>query len=424
MTKQPIASTWPVLIALGLVGVLIVGMVGLDVILGKRVSDRTDVIIENTQLSIIALDKLRADAQNLSEPAVTERDARLLLADIATTSRAYDPLATFEGERAAWIDLQGLLQQLGATSTDDHDARTRLADAIDHAVDRLVDINAQEARENAAVIHAAHGESIVGDLIGGAVSFALMAVISVVLIRVLARQRTLVAEHIASLEDKNRDLEAFAGRAAHDLRSPMNPIRGYADLLLEAPDSPADVTMMAKRIRTAVDRMARVVDDMLALSTAGRPVPGVAATTEVITAILDELAPELHEATVKTELAAGRAACGEATLNQLLRNLIGNAIKYRSRARALEIGVATRDVEGMVEVTVADNGIGMDPEAAAHAFEPLYRGRADREVPGHGLGLAIVERTTRALGGTCALVSTADHGTRITVRIPAADQGT
>jgi signal transduction histidine kinase len=107
-------------------------------------------------------------------------------------------------------------------------------------------------------------------------------------------------------------------------------------------------------------------------------------------------------------------------LSQILRNLIGNAIKFRARSRLLSIAIETRDVGSMVEIVIKDNGIGMDPESAKHAFEPFYRGLTDREIPGHGLGLAIVERTTRALGGTCELGSVLDQSTNIIVRLPRA----
>ena len=60
----------------------------------------------------------------------------------------------------------------------------------------------------------------------------------------------------------------------------------------------------------------------------------------------------------------------------------------------------------------------MDPESAKLAFEPFYRGQLDLEVPGHGLGLAIVDRATRALGGTRELSSVLNQGTRIVARLP------
>jgi len=61
----------------------------------------------------------------------------------------------------------------------------------------------------------------------------------------------------------------------------------------------------------------------------------------------------------------------------------------------------------------------MDAAAVAHAFEPFYRVDATRRVPGHGLGLSIVKRTVDALGGTCAIASAPDGGTRVTLRLPA-----
>jgi signal transduction histidine kinase len=201
----------------------------------------------------------------------------------------------------------------------------------------------------------------------------------------------------------------------------MNPIRGYTDLILESPSPPENVTAMAQRIRRAVDRMARVVEDMLALSVSGRPPEGRSSTDTVISSILEEMGAELQGVEVVTKVVAGQVvASAEGVLSQILRNLIGNAIKFRARSRALSITIETRDVGSMVEIVVEDNGVGMDPENAKHAFEPFYRGLSTREVPGHGLGLAIVERTTRALGGSCQLWSIPDRSTRIAVRIPRA----
>ena len=236
----------------------------------------------------------------------------------------------------------------------------------------------------------------------------------------LTRQRRLITERVQFLDEKNRELESFAGRAAHDLRSPMNPIRGYTDLILESPSLPADLAEMARKIRRAVDRMARVVDDMLALSISGRPTRGQCSPNLVVTRVIEEMGPELHEIEVVTSLTCGRAACSEGVLNQLLRNLIGNAIKFRSSSRPLRLTIETCDAGTTVEIAIEDNGVGMDPESARHAFEPFYRGQTELELPGHGLGLAIVDRTTHALGGSCQLSSVLDRGTRILMRIPGA----
>lgn len=406
-------------VGLGLVTLLIVGMVGLDVYFAEAEALKTTDIIQNAQQSIILLDDIRVDARHMAE-ANDAQEIERWTRDIEEDSLKYDPMATYRGERDEWNHLQRLLRQLSGHLTGDKRARIALEDTIDKSVDDLVAINATAGQGNVTAIQAAHRQAVWSDVVVGAIVVAIVAFISVWLLRVLSRQRRLVVERVRLLHDQNAELEAFAGRAAHDLRSPMNPIRGYTDLILECPGLPENVTTMAQRIRRAVDRMARVVDDMLALSVSGRPPAGRSSTAVVIARALEEMGAELQDIKLKTKLGAGQVACAEGVLSQILRNLIGNAIKFRARSRPLSITIETREVGPMVEIAIEDNGIGMDPENAKHAFEPFYRGLTDREVPGHGLGLAIVERTTRALGGSCELWSVPDRSTRIVVRLPRA----
>jgi signal transduction histidine kinase len=421
-TEKPRTGTltgWPVIVGLGLVALLIVGMIGLDVYFAEEEAVQTTDILENAQRSILLLKDILLDVKQLTrtnDAHSIERWKR----DIAEDSRHYDPLATYKGEREEWNHLQDLLAQIPAAPVANPQSTRALEEQIEKSVDDLVVINTMAGKGNAAAIRAANQRAILGNIIVGAIVLVIVAIISVWLLRVLFRQRRLVLERVLMLSEQNVELEAFAGRAAHDLRSPMNPIRGYADLILESSGLPDNVTSMAQRIRRSVDRMARVVDDMLALSVSGRPPEGRSSTTVVISRVVEEMGAELQEATLVTKLDAGQVACAEGVLSQILRNLIGNSIKFRARSRSLRIAIETRDVGSLVEIVIEDNGIGTDPENAKHAFEPFYRGLTDREVPGHGLGLAIVERTTRALGGSCELWSVPDRSTRITVRLPRA----
>jgi signal transduction histidine kinase len=416
--SRPSVAVWPVIVALALLALLIVVMFCVEYLITDHVADQVDELVGNTQTSIVLLDDIRSKAQNLSEPGTSRAEAARLAAAIEIDGDLYDPLASGTLESEEWRHLQQLLSRLEAAT--DAVERNNLANDIDASVDRLVSLNAREGEAHATSVHAAHSSLLRSDAVVGGLTLVLAAAISIVLFRTLTRQRRLVLDRFRLLDERTRDLEAFAGRAAHDLRSPMNPIRGYADLLLESTDSPADVAMMARRIRTAVDRMARVVDDMLALSTAGRPAPGAVRPEDVVRAVLDEMGPELHGVEVTTELASGQVACSAGVLHQILRNLLGNALKFRARQRPLQIAIESRETAREVELTVEDNGLGMDAETAEHALEPLYRGRMDREVPGHGLGLAIVDRTVRALGGGCELTSQLDRGTKITVHLPRA----
>jgi signal transduction histidine kinase len=356
---------WTVLAALGAVALLVVGMLGVDLWVAGRVAARTTQIVGNTALD--------------SSP-----DER--------------------------VELERLRNALAAG---------RFAD-VGPSIDRLAVLNRAEARAQAEAIRKIHVQAIWVDVAVGGATTLLVAIVGLVLMRVLQRQRKMAARQLALVEERNRELDAFAGRAAHDLRGPLNPIRGYADLLLAGGEPPEEIREMASRIRIAVDRMARVVDDMLELSRAGRPMAGVASPSQVGAEVLEELSPELRGAEVKSQLTDERVACAPGVLAQILRNLVGNAIKFRSRQRKLELSIGARMIDGVVEIECRDNGVGMDEEEAAHAFEPYWRGRTDREVPGHGLGLAIVERATHALGGSCALTSSPDAGTRIVVRLPRA----
>jgi signal transduction histidine kinase len=409
---------WPVYLALGTVALLIAGMVVLDARLANRVSSETAELVDTSRRSIVWLDRIRARGEDLHRTDATEPDRARLSGEIAELVQKVEGLGVYGG-RAEWTEIKQLLRRLEETALDDHETRRALAKQLNASVDQLMTIGAAGGRTSAAHIRDAHRDAIADDLAAGAIILAIVTGISLILIRLLARQRRLIEAHFEALAEKNQELEAFAERAAHNLRSPMNPIRGYADLIVESKGSPEEVDMMARRIRTAVDRMARVVDDMLALSVAGRPLPGVSSSAQVATEVLEELGPELVGVTVTTKLAGGIVACSAGVLGQMLRSLVHNAIKYRDRKRPLELTIETRDVDSMVEIAVQDNGVGMDSDTAAHAFEPHFRGgRTDREVPGYGLGLAIVERATRALGGTCTLSSVLDQGTRIAIRVP------
>ncbi len=416
--KTVLLSNWPVLAALGLVTLLIVGMLGLDVFFSQREANKTTDIIENAQRSIILLNDIRTHARQFATTDI-EREIIHSTSAIAAASRSYDPIASYQGERDEWNRLQDLLRQLLA-GPGNRQRSAPLEEAIDKSIDKLVAINTSAGAGNLLVIRAAHRQALWSDVVVGGIVIAIALVISLWLLRVLSRQRRLIVERVQFLNQKNAELEAFAGRAAHDLRSPMNPIRGYTDLILEAPGLPEDVRGMAHRIHRAVGRMTSVVDNMLALSVSGRPPPGHSSSALAVERLIEEMGADLQGVDLVTKLRAGRVACTEEVLAQILRNLIGNAIKFRAHDRPLRIAIETRDLGPMVEIVIEDNGLGMDSESARHAFEPFYRGPIDRELPGHGLGLAIVDRTTRSLGGTCELSSVLDHSTRIVVRLPRA----
>jgi signal transduction histidine kinase len=420
MKSKSVPSAWPVFATLLVVALLLLAMLVTDVVVARGVAARTAEIVGNSQRSIELVDDLRAQAHRLAAPGAGRQDVADALERISADSAAYDTLATDPGEREEWNNLRGLLVQLryaaqeGTTAAD-------LARRIEGSIDMLVRINGRSADESVDAIDRIHGDGIVADTLVGGLAFALAAVVAVLLLRVLRRQRALVSSHLALVEERNRDLDAFSGRAAHDLRVPLSPIRGYADLLALNKEAPPEVREMASRIQVAVARMARVIDDMLELASAGRSAPGHIEPGIAIARVLEDLRAELSDAEVTTEVTDDLIACGPGVLEQIIRNLLENAAKFRSRHRPLKVKIKTERQGDQVALFVEDNGVGMDSASAKHIFEPHYRAHSAREIPGHGLGLAIVERTVRALGGRCEIFASPDAGTSVVVRLPRAD---
>lgn len=422
MTPSPLSPprrAWPVLLALGLVALLVSATVGTAVVVAQRVARRTTEMVEDSQRSVELVDDLRAQAHRLLTSTQSHADLLAVTGRIADDARAYDPIAVAPGEHEEWLKLQDALGRLQQSVARPGSPRARsFAREIGRSIDRLVVINRASAHAEAEAIRRLNRRAVEIDGAVAGLALLLAAAVALTLSRTLGRERTLIERHIALLDARNRELDAFASRAAHDLRVPLNPIRGYADLLRAGEEPPAEVHDMASKIRIAVDRMNSVIDNMLELSRVGRPQPGSCSPAAVVREVLEEMAPQLTGVEVSSEIPDAPVGCTGSLLAQILRGLLDNALKFRDRGRKLRIRISALPGDDAVALAVEDNGIGMDDEGLRHAFEPFYRGVADREVPGHGLGLAIVHRAATALGGTCAIERGTDRGVRITVRLP------
>ncbi len=420
MPRQP-PQAWPVLAALGIVAFLLLMMVVADLMVARRVAERTSEMIDDEQRSIELVDEMREEAERMASLALGEAELVAAVQHIARHAQAYEPLTSQPGEREEWRRLRADLADL-ETSVRSHDAAAislRIA-RIRSSVRQLALINRDAAREQARAIRSIHLQAMVADALVGLLALGLVAAIVVFILRVLARQRALTEEHINLLSERNRELDAFAERAAHDLRTPLNPIRGYADFLMAGQESPASVQQMAARIRMAVDQMARVVENMLDMSRAGRLSLGTASLAKVASEVLQELRLQLLDADVNMSVPDELVACTPSALAQILRNLITNSVKFRNKQRRLMLALTTISHASDIDLVLEDNGIGMTDEDLAHAFEPYYRGSEHREVPGHGLGLAIVQKTMTALGGSCRLGHSSLGGTRVELSLPRA----
>jgi len=206
------------------------------------------------------------------------------------------------------------------------------------------------------------------------------------------------------LEAANKELDAFCYSVSHDLRAPLRGMDGFSLALLEDYGDRFDETGQdyLRRVRAASQRMAQLIDDLLALSRVtrremSRQQVDLSALAEAVASDLRASGPARH---VELHVAPGLVANGDpALLRVVLENLLGNAWKFtgkRPDAR-IEFGTAQRD--GAMAFFIRDNGAGFDMAYADKLFVPFQRLHSTSEFPGTGVGLASVQRVIQRHGG-------------------------
>lgn len=231
------------------------------------------------------------------------------------------------------------------------------------------------------------------------------------------------------LKESNRDLEAFAYSVSHDLRAPLRHISGFVDLLREstAPGLDDGGRRHLQLIADSSNRMARMIDELLEFSRAGRvdltfvPVSMDRLASEVIR----EFATEIRERRV--ELVVGdlpEVQADRTALKQVLANLIDNAIKYTRATREprIELGAAPSNGAEVV-FFVRDNGAGFDPRYSGKLFGVFQRLHSIDEFEGTGIGLANVRRIVHRHGGQTWAEGELGEGAVFFFTLPGVDRG-
>jgi len=238
-----------------------------------------------------------------------------------------------------------------------------------------------------------------------------------------------MARRVAEASSQNKS--EFLSRVSNDLRTPLNAMLGFAQLL--AMDTREPLTKVQRDrvalIESAGWHLVRLIDDVLDLSRIDSGQSRV--TMEAV-----ELVPAINDA---ARLVAGQAAqrgvtiahplaTDAGTLNvfawadrtrliQVLVNLLSNAVKYNVQSGQVTVRIDATDPEKLA-VAISDTGHGMSPEQLKRMFEPFDRlGMESSEIPGTGIGLVIVRRLLELMDGGIEVYSKVGAGTRMTVRV-------
>jgi signal transduction histidine kinase len=229
---------------------------------------------------------------------------------------------------------------------------------------------------------------------------------AVLLARTLRRHQRLHQQHQRFLENRSDELEAFAGRLAHDIRGSLAGVSLSLQHAQRLSDDEQLAATLARGLRHT-DRIVRLSEGLLGFARAGAaPEPGGRADVDEVVAdvVIGQQSAAL-EAQIEVQVergATGAVACAPGVLTSLVGNLVTNAIKYLAASPRRRLVVRSMDRGRFVRVEVEDSGPGVPPNLRSAIFEPYVRG-ADLAVPGIGLGLATVKRLAEGHGGRVGL---------------------
>lgn len=243
-----------------------------------------------------------------------------------------------------------------------------------------------------------------------------------------------VAERTAQLEESvrrlqvvNRELESFTYSASHDLRTPLRGIEGFCSLLLEEHATQLDEQGRAylQRIQKATLHMSQLVSDLLAysrlqqLTEQREPVAVAACVQEVVVPFRDEM--EARQSRLSLQVPDDLTVLANAKgLAIVLRNLIDNALKFTPAGEAPDIRIEAQVQAGRVRLSVCDRGMGFDMKYHDRIFGMFQRLHRQDQIPGTGIGLALVQKAVERMGGHIRAESSPGQGASFHLDLPPA----
>jgi PAS domain S-box-containing protein len=241
------------------------------------------------------------------------------------------------------------------------------------------------------------------------------------------RSETALQKAKLELEAANRELEAFSYSVSHDLRAPLRTIDGFSQALLEdyGKQLPEEAQGHLARVRSAAQRMAGLIDDLLNLSRVTRSQMRLVPVnlSELAQGIATELQRTHRERNVNFSITPNLKTRGDPNLLQVvLVNFLNNAWKFTSKQEQAEIQFGSRDENGETIYFVRDNGAGFDMAYAGKLFGAFQRLHGMTEFPGTGIGLATVQRIIHRHGGRVWAEAEVDQGATFFFTLPSLER--
>lgn len=253
------------------------------------------------------------------------------------------------------------------------------------------------------------------------------------LLQAIASQAAIAIENVRLHENVTQEQKRleklkneFIATASHDLKSPIMSISGFSDLLAKVGPLTQQQLEFVGHIRSSARNMLELVQNMLQLTEIDLQ-QAVENREEIdlaklMSEVVNELKVQAQEKEQTLDLQGVPASAhihgNSLQIRQVLRNLIGNAVKYSPSGGS--ITVSSRSIENTLEIEIQDNGYGIPAADLPFIFDRFYRVRSGKasEIEGNGLGLAIVKSVVEQHGGLVSVESEIDAGTKFVVSLP------
>jgi signal transduction histidine kinase len=348
---------------------------------------------------------------------------------LRTTWSKYVQLPPFPGETQLWPPVASGLDELAGEitlvlrdasrpgGTDPRRVRAQLTPAVDRvdaALARIIDKDHVEGLAAAERI-----DRTARTALRAAVALALAVIGFSVLIATLALR--LGRRYERALRDRSDDLEHFAGRVAHDLKSPLTAVSTALHVVARRAPEGAQAVRTAQR---AVGRVHALVDDLLEFARSAAMDPGGASADvrDVVDEVVTELSDVARERAIVLkveEVGHERVACSPGVLGSIVGNIVRNAVTHMGSSEHREVLVRSARAADrrMLRIEVGDTGPGIPDSLGAQVFEPFVRGEG-AGAGGAGLGLATVRRFVQAHRGNVGFRSAVGSGTTFWIELP------
>ena len=241
-----------------------------------------------------------------------------------------------------------------------------------------------------------------------------------------------LAEAVRAAENANRAKSTFLSNMSHDIRTPMNAIIGFTTLAVSNIDDKKRVQDYLGKILSSSNHLLSLINDILDMSRIESGKIHLEETEVSLSEMLHDLktiiSGQIHAKQLELYMDAMDVKnedvyCDKTRLNQVLLNLLSNAVKFTPAGGTVSVRLKqfpgkTRD-NGLYEIRVKDNGIGMSPEFVQKIFSPFERERTSTvsRTQGTGLGMAITKNIVDMMGGTIEVQTEQDKGTEFIVRL-------